>query len=182
MFEDFNISKFDIKLIMYVIGCILTLTLGTYKIFQYYQMLGAIIFFVGALYVCIIYGIRWFNNASSSATAAWPPVINTCPDYLTYYERKKDGKIEPSCIDTIGVAKKNGLKIFPKDGDSNSDVGCFFTIPATNALKCQQAINMGLTWEGITNGESCTSGGSTAPDSTAGCPAPVPTPTPAPAK
>ena len=154
MFEDFNISKFDIKLIIYVIGCILTLTLGTYKIFQYYQMLGAIIFFVGALYVCIIYGIRWFNNASSSATA-WPPVINTCPDYLTYYERKKDGKMVPTCIDTIGVAKKSGLKIFPKDGDSNSDEACFFTIPTTNAEKCQQAINMGLTWEGITNGESC---------------------------
>jgi hypothetical protein len=124
-------------------------------------MLGAIIFFVGTLYVCIIYGIRWFNNASSRATV-WPPVINTCPDYLTYYERKKNGKIEPSCIDTIGVAKKNGLKIFPKDGDSNSDDGCFFTIPATNAEKCQQTINAGLTWEGITNGESCvinTSGG-----------------------
>jgi hypothetical protein len=117
-------------------------------------MLGAIIFFVGTLYVCIIYGIRWFNNASSSGTA-WPPVINTCPDYLTYYERKKNGKIEPSCIDTIGVSKKNGLKIFPKDGDSNSDDACFFTIPATNAEKCQQTINAGLTWEGITNGESC---------------------------
>jgi len=162
MFEDFNISKFDIKLIMYVIGCILILTLGTYKIFQYYQMLGAIIFFVGTLYVCIIYGIRWFNNNASSSATAWPPVINTCPDYLTYYERKKNGKIEPSCIDTIGVSKNNGLKKFPKDGDSNSDEGCFFTIPATNALKCQQTIAAGLTWEGITNGESCvinTSGG-----------------------
>jgi len=154
MFENFNISIFDIKLVIYVIGCILILTLGTYKIYQYYQMLGAIIFFAGALYVCIIYGIRWFNNASSSGTA-WPPVINTCPDYLTYYERKKNGKIEPSCIDTIGVSKKNGLKIFPKDGDSNSDDACFFTIPATNAEKCQQTINAGLTWEGITNGESC---------------------------
>ena len=155
MFEKYDINDFDIKLIIYVIGCILILTLGTYKIFQYYQMLGAIIFFVGALYVCIIYGIRWFNNNASSSTTTWPPVINTCPDYLTYYERKKNGKTVPTCIDTIGVAKKNGLKKFPKDGDSNSDDDCFFTIPATNAEKCQQTINAGLTWEGITNGESC---------------------------
>ena len=155
MFEKYDINDFDIKLIIYVIGCILILTLGTYKIFQYYQMLGAIIFFAGALYVCIIYGIRWFNNNASSSTTTWPPVINTCPDYLTYYERKKNGKMVPTCIDTIGVAKKNGLKKFPKDGDSNSDDDCFFTIPATNAEKCQQTINAGLTWEGITNGESC---------------------------
>lgn len=156
MFEDFNLKDFDIKLVIYVIGCILILTWGTYQILQAFQMLGAVVYFVGALYVCIIYGIRWFNKNSSSSAVVWPPVINTCPDYLTYYERQVNGKKVPSCIDTIGVSKNNGITIFPKGGDSNSDDKCFFTIPASIADKCSQAINAGLTWEGITNGESCT--------------------------
>ena len=92
MFENFNI-----KLIIYVIGCILILTWGTYQVFQAYQMLGAIVYFAGALYVCIIYGIRWFNKNASSSATVWPPVINTCPDYLTYYEREVNGTKVPSC-------------------------------------------------------------------------------------
>jgi hypothetical protein len=160
MFEDFNLKDFDIKLVIYVIGCILILTWGTYQILQAFQMLGAVIYFVGALYVCIIYGIRWFNNASSSGTA-WPPVINTCPDYLTYYDRQVNGKVEPSCIDTIGVSKKNRMSIFPKDGSSTSDERCFFSLVTTTNNKkaelCARANEAGLTWEGITNGESCVS-------------------------
>ena len=157
MFENFNISAFDIKLVIYVIVCALILTLGTYKIYQAYQLLGAIIYFAGALYVCIIYGIRWFKNNASSSATVWPPVINTCPDYLTYYEREVNGKKVASCIDTIGVSKKpNTLQVFPKDGNSSSDEKYFFTIPASISKKCSDAINAGLTWEGITNGESCT--------------------------
>ena len=156
MFEKYNINDFDIKLIIYVIGCILILTWGTYQIYQAFQMLGAIIYFAGALYVCIIYGIRWFKNNASSSATVWPPVINTCPDYLTYYERDVNGKKVASCIDTIGVSKKpNTLQVFPKDGNSSSDERYFFTIPASIADKCSQAMAAGLTWEGITNGESC---------------------------
>jgi len=160
MFEDFNLKDFDIKLVIYVIGCILILTWGTYQILQAFQMLGAVIYFVGALYVCIIYGIRWFNKNSSSSGTAWPPIINTCPDYLTYYERQVNGNVEPSCIDTIGVSKKNKMSIFPKNGSSTSDERCFFSLVTTtndkNAELCRRAIDAGLTWEGITNGESCT--------------------------
>ncbi len=154
MFEDFNI-----KLVIYVIMCIFILTWGTNQILQNYQMLGAIVYFVGALGVCIIYGIRWFDKKDSSNTTVWPPVINTCPDYLTYFDRQQNGKSVPTCIDTIGVSKNNGITLFPKDGDSNSNESCFFSLVTTtnnkNAELCKRAIDAGLTWEGITNGESC---------------------------
>jgi hypothetical protein len=160
MFEKYNINDFDIKLVIYVIGCILILTWGTYQVFQAFQMLGAVVYFAGALYVCIIYGIRWFKKNASSTTI-WPPVINTCPDYLTYYDRQVNGKAEPSCIDTIGVSKKNKISIFPKDGSSTSDERYFFSLVTTTNNKkaelCQRANDAGLTWEGITNGESCVS-------------------------
>lgn len=155
MFEDF-----DIKLVIYVIGCIFILTYGTFQVFQAFKIVGAILYFAGALYVCIIYGIRWFGKNDSSNATVWPPVINTCPDYLTHYNRKKtNGTVESTCIDTIGVSRNNGITIFPKDGDSNSDEKCFFSLVTTtnnkNAELCNRAITAGLTWEGITNGESC---------------------------
>lgn len=160
MFEKYNINDFDIKLVIYIVVCILILTWGTYQVLQAYQMLGAVIYFAGALYICIIYGIRWFKNNASSSATVWPPVINTCPDYLTYYDRQVNGTSVPSCIDTIGVSKKNKMSIFPKDGSSTSDERCFFSLVTTtndkNGELCRRTINAGLTWEGITNGESCT--------------------------
>jgi hypothetical protein len=138
---------------------------GTYKLYGMNQSLGAFIFFLGSLALCIIYGLRWLRKPSifSGAPVSWPPTINTCPDYLTYYSRKMpDGSTVDTCIDLVGVSRNGSLKLFPKSGIAPTTDDYFFTLstkgsdPASrNSELCQRAITFGLTWEGITNGESC---------------------------
>jgi hypothetical protein len=74
-----------------------------------------------------------------------------------------DGTTQGSCIDLIGVSKNGSLKIFPKDANpAPTAADYYFSLQtqsndpsAKNAELCQRAIAFGLTWEGITNGESC---------------------------
>lgn len=168
---------FDIKFIIYMIVSVIIVVYGTYQVLQLYQGLGALLFFIGSLYICIIYGIKWVGPGTDGPST-WPPQINTCPDYLTLFPRTINGNTEPSCIDTIGVANQGVLMKFPADGSTNppSDPKYYFSLVTTSADKnselCNKAIAAGLTWEGITNGESCiTSTGQpgSAPGS-AGCP------------
>ena len=153
MFEDFNI-----KLGIFIIAAIIIVGYGTYVVYGYYKGLGALLYFVGSLYVCIIYGTRWFGPSSDPVTS-WPPIINTCPDYLSYYKRILSDGAHDTCIDTFGIADQSVLQQFPSDGTIPSDDSYYFSLETTNTDKktamCQQAIGAKLTWEGITNGESC---------------------------
>ena len=178
---------FNIYLAIFVVVALFVIIGGPYKLKDNYS-LTAVIFFIGSLLIFIVLGIKWFSQDTSifsKTPVSWPPMTNTCPDYLIYYGRKTSDGIQDTCIDTIGVSKNGALKLFPK-GKEPSAGDYYFPLAtkssepaARNQELCQRAMNCGLTWEGITNGESCTSGGnSTAPDTT-GCPAPVPTPTPA---
>jgi hypothetical protein len=128
------------------------------------QPMAAVIFFAGALAVCVIYGLRWFSKSGllSQAPVNWPPFINTCPDYLTFYQRTVNGAKVDTCVDMIGVSKNGGLKPFPKDGVEPTQNEFYFDISSkeSDPLKryndmCQRAMAVGLTWEGVTNGESC---------------------------
>ena len=179
---------FNIYLIIYVIGAISVITGGTLTAFNGNKILAAILFFIGSLAIFVIFGLKWFKAGSvfAKTPVPWPPTINTCPDYLVYYPRNKgDGTKDDTCIDLIGVSKNGGLKVFPKEALNDStkvptDSNYYFSIKtdsislnAKNQELCTKAITAGLTWEGITNGESCTSGGnSKAPGTgTDGCPA-----------
>lgn len=129
--------------------------------------LGAGLYAIGAGFLLVTYGLRWFGGEKSilsTADVQWPPVINTCPDFLTYYKRKKaDGTTEDMCVDTIGVSRNSAmLPRFPTSGSAPEDDKYFFSLATTkadtagkNKELCQRAILYGLTWEGITNGESC---------------------------
>ena len=185
---------FNIYLGIYIIVALFIIGGGTYKLYGMEQPYGAFLFLVGVLYVVVIYGLRWFGSGSSlfaQTPVSWPPTINTCPDFLTYYGRKKaDGTVEDTCIDFIGVSKNGRLMVFPKDGTTNPPTtdDYYFSLTTTstdtagrNAALCQRAMTDGLTWEGITNGESCAAplpptGGSAG--SSAGCAASPPTATP----
>jgi len=176
MFENFNI-----KFIIYIIVSVIIVAYGTYQVFQMYQGLGAILYGVGSVYVCIIYGIRWFGAGTDGVTT-WPPTINTCPDYLTYYKRTKNGIPEDTCIDTIGVADQSVLAKFPSDGAKHDDDDkYFFSLVTTTADKntelCNRAIAAKLTWEGITNGESCIGPNGQPGGTPAAAPSCVPVPT-----
>ena len=182
---------FNIYLGIYIIAALFIIGGGTYKLYGMDQPYGSFLFFVGVLYVFVVYGLRWFGSASSlfaQTPVSWPPTINTCPDFLTYYGRKMaDGTVKDTCIDFIGVSKNGSLKVFPKDGTTNPPTtdDYYFSLATTatdaagkNAAWCQSAMAHGLTWEGITNGESCVlppqpTGGSGS-GSAAGCPATAP--------
>ena len=180
---------FNIYLGIYIVAAILIIAGGTLRIYGNEQTMSAILFFLGALAVFIIFGIKWFGadgSLFSKTPVSWPPMINTCPDYLVYYGRKMpDGTTQDSCIDTIGVSKNGALKRFPKsqkDSDIPTSEEFYFSLAtkssapaAKRAELCQRAISFGLTWEGITNGESCvTPAGPVAPSGGGGsgdCPA-----------
>jgi hypothetical protein len=149
-------------LISFIAAGIMITGIGSFKLSD--QMITAIIFFIGSLTIFIVYGIRWFGSTSvlTIAPGKWPPVINTCPDYLTYYKRTVGGIDKDTCIDTIGVSKDNSLLAkFPSSGTPSDDkyyldLSGVSSDPTTKSTQlCNKALNMKVTWEGITNGESC---------------------------
>lgn len=159
-------TKFNIYLILYIIVAIFITARFTYKLYGDGESVGAFFFFIGATAIFVVYGLRWFGGESSllsNAPVSWPPVMNTCPDYLTYYSLTSGGKKYDMCIDLIGVSRNGGLKKFTASGDPpGPDADCYFSLKTDSsepekkrAELCQRAMTLGLTWEGITNGESC---------------------------
>ena len=183
-------QAFNIGLVIYVIGAISVITGGTLTAYNGNKVLAAILFFMGATAIFVTFGLKWFSPGSlfAKTPVPWPPTINTCPDYLVYYGRDVNGVKQNTCIDLVGVSKNGGLKVFPKEAVNDAtkvptDNLFFFSLQtdssdtnAKNQELCTRAITAGLTWEGITNGESCIMpGGSVAPDGTIipeGCPKP----------
>jgi len=154
MFDNFNIN-----LVIYIIVAILVVAYGSFQISKLFGTLEVIVYFGGSLYICILYGIRWFGAGASTTPISWPPVINTCPDYLTYFKRTVNGASVDTCIDTIGITDQTILKKFPSDGTTPSEPEYYFSLATTSNDKqtelCNRAMAAKLTWEGITNGESC---------------------------
>lgn len=165
----------NIYLISFIAAGIMVTGIGSYKLSD--QMISAIIFFIGSLTLFIVYGIRWFSSTSSLTTAPgpWPPVINTCPDYLTYYKRTVGGVDKDTCIDRIGVSKDNSLlATFPTSGTPSDDkyyldLSGVSSDPATKSTQlCNKALNAKVSWEGVTNGESCVTRSTAAGSGSAG--------------
>jgi hypothetical protein len=157
---------FNIYMVIFIIISVFTVAGGTYKLYGTGQTYGAVLFFAGTLYLSIVYGIRWFSSNSlfSQTPVSWPPFTNTCPDYLTAYTRTVNGGAVQTCVDMVGVSKNGTLTVFDKSkGDSNPESAFFPLVPTStdpvtqNNAYCQQTLAAGLTWEGITNGESCVS-------------------------
>jgi hypothetical protein len=154
---------FNIYILIYIIVAVFIIGFGSKKLNETGKSTTTMIFFVGSMLIFIIFGIKWFgpNSLFSKTPVSWPPTINTCPDYLTYYQRDTNGEKKDTCIDTIGVSKNGALAIFPKDSVPTGD-NYYFSLetkssdPAGRITElCQRAIYFGVTWEGITNGESC---------------------------
>lgn len=156
---------FNIYMGIFIIFALAVIGGGTMQIKDMGMMAGAFIFFVGSLTIFIIYGIRWFKSGSilAETPVSWPPTINTCPDFLTAYQRDVNGVKKQVCIDTIGVSRNASLPVFPPGGGpAPTDDKYYFDLSTTASDAegkrqelCQRAILAGLAWEGITNGESC---------------------------
>jgi len=157
---------FNIYLGIFIIVGIVVTAAGCYLLYSLdsstFGIIGAVIFFIGALVLFCMYGVRWFDPSKSHGLFSdtpddWAASINTCPDYLTYV----DGK---GCVDMIGITDQSVLQKYTKERCGNQpsgDTTCYFSVTTTSdqdkkLTLCQNANRLNLTWEGITNGESCT--------------------------
>lgn len=125
------------------------------------RIFASIIVLILFILIFVFFGLRWFKTGvtvTGTYEGNWPPVVNSCPDYLTLY--KKPDR-EYTCIDIIGVSSNkkvnqwvNGLT--PPTATSDPHYFNFVhkpsdTLQRMNTLK-EAADNSGLTWEGITDG------------------------------
>jgi hypothetical protein len=170
-------GNFNIKLFIYIIIA-LVVEFGVVMYCmrtQPQQLLLAAIFVPLSLYIFFVYGMMWFgpNGPYTNATVPWPPAINTCPDFLTYYPAtSSDGKtLIPGCIDTIGVSiggqfpKKTSIasSSLPRSAVAKSDATSwnssgFFPIQVVNEKLqelCDRVKAAGLTWDGVFDGQNC---------------------------
>jgi hypothetical protein len=185
--------EINYKLAAYIL---LAAAIGIYGVMWFFKSgrsIGGVLYLVLAILIFVFFGLRWFGGvASSNAPTAWPPVINSCPDYLTAFKRTVAGKQINTCIDTIGVSTKSygngGIKKWEPSmrfDNPPTDDGYYFdpTMPAQTVggvkpieALCQRTMAAGLTWEGVCDGENCyiqNADSSTATAGGAGCPAPA---------
>ena len=156
----------DFSFIAYVFLCIV-LGLGIFmQLSNSGRTWGGIVTLILFILIFVFYGIRWFRGTSSvfNYSGSWPPIINMCPDYLVYFKKNN----RESCVDLTGVAKSQTVLAPWSSEDTtanppNPNGNKYFRYvyrPGADAARmkelCTQTINAGLTWEGITNGESCT--------------------------
>jgi hypothetical protein len=157
-------------MIIYIFLSFVLIFGGTMSIFKTKRMLTATLFFAGALAASIFYGIRWFETLKidTGDNAKWPPIINTCPDYLTYYKAGSGATAKDTCIDILGIAKGGNLEQWSSDTTYSANSNKFFSLDMTGLDKndpkvisdefCKRANDAGVTWEGIWDGESCIKG------------------------
>ncbi len=152
-------------MIAYILLCIVGGLTAFTQLNQSGRTWSAILFLILFVLIAVFFGMRWFSEDSTKPyKGVWPPIINMCPDYLVFFKRP-DGK--GSCIDMLGVNRSGGtLKAWAQDDSINNppaDEAKYFNYVYKPGLPekelktlCMAAQNAGLTWEGITNGESCT--------------------------
>ena len=165
----------NISMVLYIIMCLLVGYFGGNYFFKKGDTVSLILFLIGALTIFIIYGKRWFdpNGLYNRGTMKWPPVINTCPDFLTAYTVKTSGGDVPGCIDTIGVSRTGAFQKAPSgvpkqkvprpyttnnSGALNATLIDFFPINVANESPqalCDRLGNYGLTWDGVFDGDNC---------------------------
>ena len=150
------------QLILYILFCIAVGLGGTVTLFRMNRALSASAFLVLSILIFVFFGLRWFVYATGDVSK-WPPVVNTCPDYLTSYQRTIGNQQVKSCIDLVGVSTNGSLKQFPSSGIAPTDNSFFFPMCVDPSARvtdsidklCSYTRNAGLSWDGIINGQAC---------------------------
>lgn len=156
-----DLAKVNWYMIAYIIASIISLVYGTNYLYSTGQTRG-VIFAIGALIVLVYFGFRWFGSKIEKPKN-WPPIINMCPDYLTYVPKL------PGCVDMLGVTTNSaGLqKTNPSDINtvqlSNTQKVFEFTstdiknakLASELQLICDRCRAAGVTWEGVYDGDVC---------------------------
>jgi len=143
----------------------LVVVLGSFYLkFNSNQPISAFMLSVGFLIMAIVFGLQWFTLSgeftASSGLGSWPPAINVCPDFLSL---SSDGEENQFCIDTLGVSNPpsgsptGGLQKWTANGGSATRFELHVEKPSKTRVErlCEQCKNYGLTWEGLTDGITC---------------------------
>ena len=161
----------DYWFILYIFIAIGVCLGGVVFLIQSQRTFGGLLFLVGAILIFTFYGLRWFSGsilrADKFTSSTWPPVINLCPDFLSLYSKKVDGKNVMICVDLIGVSNGSGSARTPlikfTDPSNAFKDNYIFNLSQDktgsarlNAL-CQECKDKGVTWEGVYDGVSCQS-------------------------
>ena len=159
------LSTLNYSYIAYIFLSIIITITAVSQLMQSGRQWSTIMVGIFFILIFIFFSSRWFSSGKMKGyyTGIWPPLINTCPDYLVHY--KKSGK--DTCIDLIGVNRSGGLLKCWVKGDTitnpPADDAKYFNYTYKPGMSnsqlqvlCDNAQKAGLTWEGITNGDSCT--------------------------
>jgi uncharacterized protein YggT (Ycf19 family) len=157
-----DFSKINWYYVAYVIASIMFTLVSVYALYSAETLARAAIYAIGLVLVLIFFGMRWFGSPDNTPPV-WPPIINMCPDYLTYVQSIG------GCVDFLGVSTADGafLKVKPSDisslSTSNTNKVFKFTSADVAAAKnsaelrsiCDTCRAAGLTWEGVYDGDVC---------------------------
>lgn len=139
---------------------------GPYLLVQTERTLSAFLFFVGAVLILTFYGLRWFKGDSLKTperkATQWPPVVNTCPDFLTLTTVGTGTAARRACVDLVGVSTGGLMKTTSLQQVNEDKAEYIFNLfdnlrgqERINRL-CQECKDKGVTWEGVYDGVSCT--------------------------
>jgi hypothetical protein len=143
----------DYQFIVFVVLAIIFSTYGPMIFYKQNKNVAAFLTLLMFILIFTFYGLRWFKGSvlagpAGAYSGSWPPYVNVCPDYLTYYE----GTSGKGCINKT----QQQIGDLPVAGATPSAQQIFKYDLSNKKLACEKARELRLTWEGITNGDSCT--------------------------
>ena len=152
----------ELGFLLYVVASIVLIAGGTFRYVRSGAYITAGIYFIGLLIIVIYYGIAWYKPSGVSTSkpegGAWPPVLNTCPDFLSLYKMGETNV----CIDTIGIAGAGGISQWtdPVQTDEKFQFNLHIGKVAADRVTalCDECKNKKVTWEGVWDGSSCMNG------------------------
>lgn len=163
---DLNIDYQFILYVLFAIAVCSTAPVYFYNRNKYFAGFASLVLFI---LIFVFYGMRWFSGSEMAGPAAgykgaWPPQISVCPDYLTYYESGAGEGKKAGCYNATGstLGDLQSLQAAPTGADMSVGTKSFNSIYTPSMKRdqlkplCDAAKAIKLSWEGITNGESCT--------------------------
>jgi hypothetical protein len=148
----------DFTLVFYIIVSIMLVTGTFYFNYKAGRSIQAIIIGGGLILISVFFGLRWFMTNSTAAlqkiAPAWPPSINTCPDFLSLMRIDKTHV----CVDPLGVSM-GGMEKWtsPTQTDAKYLFNLSLGLSAADrsAALCEECKTKKVTWEGVWNGSVC---------------------------
>ncbi len=145
----------DYVFYFYIFLSFVIATGGAYVLASSGRIVAAFVYLLGVVAIEAFFGMRWFTGSTvkKTETGPWPPVLNTCPDFLSLHY---NGDVAV-CVDTLGVAPNGGIKKWA----GNADSGFIYNLhldksgPVRAKALCDEAKAKMVTWEGVYDGSNC---------------------------